>query len=176
MVLLRKVEEIARDVPQDHLLDPIEIDEVVFEGDADALDEGLRGVVSEELMEAPHGSDGLAAMANSEAVDERPQHLVLSAQLALFWARPSRCGPAGMRPVLGLGDPLACSRWTLLVLADHLVPLEDLDLFQILANTQASPDEVSVGGYGVSIRVERDVAFDIHVPLVEVIDLGDVDR
>jgi len=81
-----------------------------------------------------------------------------------------------MLAVLGLGDPLACSRWTLLVLADHFVPPEDLELLQILSNTQASPDEVSVGGYGVSIRMERDVAFDIHVPLVEVIDLGDVDR
>jgi len=84
VVLQRKVEEVTRDVPQDHLLDPIEVDEVVFEGDADALDESLRGVVSEELMEAPHGSDGLAAMANPEAIDERPQYLVLSSQLALL--------------------------------------------------------------------------------------------
>lgn len=81
-----------------------------------------------------------------------------------------------MLPVLGLGDPLTCSRWTLLVLADYFVPPEDLELLQILSNTQASPDEVLVGGYGVAIRMERDVAFDIHVPLVEVIDLGNMDR
>lgn len=126
-------------------------------------------------MEAPHGPDGLPAMANSEAIDERRQHLVLCSQVALLGARPSRSGPPGMHPVLGLGGPLACSRWMLLVVAEHLVPLENLDSLQILANAQASPDEVSVGGYGVSIRMERDVAFDIHVALVEVIDLRDVD-
>jgi len=47
MRLPRKVEVFARDLPQDHLLDSIQVDEVIVEGDPHALDERLGGVISE---------------------------------------------------------------------------------------------------------------------------------
>jgi hypothetical protein len=69
--LQRKVEVVARDPPQDHLLDPIQIDEVVFEGNPYALDEGFGGVVAKELMQLAHRAKRLPSVPRPQAIDER---------------------------------------------------------------------------------------------------------
>jgi hypothetical protein len=102
--LLRDLEVVPLDLPQDHLLDPVEVDEVVVEGGPYTLDEGIGRVVSEEAMEAPDGAEGLSSVALLQAVDEAPEHLVLSAQVLLFRAGRAWSGLATPDSMQGVGD------------------------------------------------------------------------
>lgn len=93
MLLLRKVEIVARDVPQDHLLDPIEIDEVVVEGNPYARDKGFGGVFLKEVVESSHGTKGSSAVMPLESIDQTTQHFVLSTQIGFLRGGCSLAAP-----------------------------------------------------------------------------------
>lgn len=174
--LLRKVEIVAPYSPQDHLLDPAEIDEVIFEGEPDPIDEGLGGVVSKELVQPPNGADSPAAVSLLEAIDEMTQDFVLGSKVALLGARFAASPLVVKLSMLGLSDALTSSRRLLHVFAERDVPIEDAEAIERLVDAEPPANQLLWVGDRVPVGMERDVALDIDVPLVSVVDVRDMGR
>ena len=174
MHLLRNLEVVALDLPQDQLLDPVEVEEVIVEGDPDALNERLGGVVVEEAMQATNGAKGLSAMPLLQAVDELTEDVVLGAQVLLFGARAACARSAPLDPVLRISEPHLSSSGLSLVLRDAHSTIEDAHVVQGFADAQATADASLVEAHGVPIAMQVDIALDVHATLMKLVDLGDV--
>jgi hypothetical protein len=148
----------------------------VLEGDPHALDEGLGWVVSKEPVRVAHRADGLTAVVLLQAVDEAREDLVLGAQVRLLGRRLAARPPPVVALMLRQSDPLPGSEGQLDMLGDEGVAIEDADLIDGLSDSQAAAEQVLAHRDGVPVRVQIDVALDVHPPLMEVVDVRDMER
>src|SRR6266581_1802038 len=168
-------EEVAGDLAQDEALEPVEVAQAILQRDSDRLRERGAWVLLHEAQEATHVT-GIAA--HRLLLEQREVGVGLgedAAKLGLVGEDPAGVGalPA-RRPMLGQRDPLVQRLDEALVDREAARAVIELDLVLGLAHLEGLADEPPRRRVQVGFQV--DVAFEIHDPLVQLIDLGDPGR
>ena len=104
------------------------------------------------------------------------QDFVLGSKVALLGARFAASPLVVKLSMLGLSDALTSSRRLLHVFAERDVPIEDAEAIERLVDAEPPANQLLWVGDRVPVGMERDVALDIDVPLVSVVDVRDMGR